>query len=293
MAAALSLAALAPAAAVAEGPARVVSMNLCTDELALLLAAPGQLVSVSALARDPRLSVVADRAAGFPVNHGHAEEVFLLHPDLVLAGSFGGPPVAMLQRLGVPVMTLDPPRSIEDVRRAIVAIGAALGRQQAAAAMLADFDARMARLSRAPAAAPPVTHAPAPDAPVSHAPVPDTPPSDAPVAASWGANGYTAGADTLPGDLMRAAGFSPLAERLGMTGSGSIPLETLVLAQPALIVTGTHYPRTSRAEEIAAHPVLDRMAARRLAVPDAEWTCAVPQVADALGRLADAAEDAR
>ncbi|WP_240558615.1 ABC transporter substrate-binding protein [Paracoccus contaminans] len=287
-AAALALAALAPAALLAGGPARVVSMNLCTDELALLLAAPGQLVSVSALARDPRLSAVADRAAAFPVNHGHAEEVFLLHPDLVLAGSFGGPPVAMLQRLGVPVMTLDPPRSIEDVRQAMLAVGAALGRQQAAAAMLSDFDARLARLSRPPAA-----RAPAPDAPSPDAPSPDALPPDGPVAASWGANGYTAGADTLPGDLMRAAGFSPLAERLGMTGSGSIPLEMLVLAQPALIVTGTRYPRASRAEEIAVHPVLERMRARRLAVPDAEWTCAVPQVADALGRLAGAAKEAR
>ena len=52
------LLAAAPAAA-QEAPARVVSMNLCTDQLAMLLAAPGQLLSVSKLARDPMSSAMA------------------------------------------------------------------------------------------------------------------------------------------------------------------------------------------------------------------------------------------
>jgi iron complex transport system substrate-binding protein len=40
-------------AAAADAPARVVSVNLCTDQLAMLIAAPGQLQSVSWLAADP------------------------------------------------------------------------------------------------------------------------------------------------------------------------------------------------------------------------------------------------
>ena len=36
----------------AEQPQRVVSMNLCTDQLAMLIARPGQLHSVSHLASD-------------------------------------------------------------------------------------------------------------------------------------------------------------------------------------------------------------------------------------------------
>mgnify|MGYP006999250795 CR=1 FL=1 len=43
-------------------PARVVSMNLCTDQLAMALAAPGQLISVSYIARDPRASAMAEEA---------------------------------------------------------------------------------------------------------------------------------------------------------------------------------------------------------------------------------------
>ena len=50
---------LAPAAPAGAAPLRVVSINLCTDQLAMLLAAPGQLVSVTHLARDPEASVMA------------------------------------------------------------------------------------------------------------------------------------------------------------------------------------------------------------------------------------------
>ena len=45
---AISLALAAPAGA---EPRRVASLNLCTDELLLLIAAPGQIVSVTHLAR--------------------------------------------------------------------------------------------------------------------------------------------------------------------------------------------------------------------------------------------------
>ena len=54
--------------AFAEAPGRVVSINLCTDQLAMMLAAPGQLVSVTYLAQDPRASVMTAEARAYPVN---------------------------------------------------------------------------------------------------------------------------------------------------------------------------------------------------------------------------------
>ena len=75
-------------AAFADAPARVVSMNLCTDQLAMLLAAPGQLISVSHLASDPMASTMVAEAQAYPVNRGGAEQILLMEPDLVLAGSY-------------------------------------------------------------------------------------------------------------------------------------------------------------------------------------------------------------
>ena len=242
-------------------PRRVVSVNLCTDQIAMALAAPGQLVSVSHLAREPQSSAMVAEAQHFPITHGRAEEVYLLAPDLVLAGGYGGASVALLHRLGVRVVEVPPPNSLEDARAAIAQVGAALGREAAAAAMLADFAARLAALALPTG-------------------------GDRPLAATWGPNGYSSGGATLAGDVLRAAGFSLLADRLGMQGSGYITLESLVMADPALIVTGRPYPGASRAEEVVTHPALSSLSGRLVHVPDPLWTCPTPRLLDALALLA-------
>ena len=264
----LALAAGLAAPAGAEPPKRVVSMNLCTDQLAMALAAPGQLVSVSYLALDPRSSAMVEEAMAYPTNRGRAEEIYLLKPDLVLAGSFGGPAVAMLHRLGVPVVEVAPPTSLAEARDAIAQVGAALGRSETAEAMIADFDREVARLAR-------------PAGP------------DAPTAATWGANGYSIAGDTLAGDILRRAGFALVTDRLGMKTSGYVPLEVLVMAQPDLIVTGSPYPGASRAEEVLDHPALERLESHVLRMPDALWTCALPRSLEALAMLSAEAQALR
>ena len=70
--------------ALAEGPKRVVSINLCTDQLAMMLAAPGQLISVSHLATEVQSSSMVEEARAYPMNRGQVEQVFLMRPDMVL-----------------------------------------------------------------------------------------------------------------------------------------------------------------------------------------------------------------
>ena len=107
-------------------PRRVVSINLCTDQLAMMLAAPGQLVSVSDLAADPHSSAMAETARAYPVNQGRAEEVYLLAPDLVLAGAYPDPAtVQMLRRVGLRVEQFDTARSLGDTRDRIAQMVAA------------------------------------------------------------------------------------------------------------------------------------------------------------------------
>ncbi len=241
-------------------PRRVVSINLCTDQLAMLLAAPDQLHSVSQLARDPLVSLMADEAEALPVNHARAEEIYLMKPDLVLAGSYSDPAtLAMLRRLGLRVETLAPANSLQDVREGLTRIGALLHRSAEAEALIARFDADLAAIKR-----------------------PETPP----LAASFDANSYSAAGDTLTGDVMAAAGFDLVPDRLGMTGGGPLPLERLVLSDPDLIITGTRYAQPSRAEEILDHPALRLMAAERRSIPDQDWICGLPQIAQTAAKLA-------
>ncbi|WP_444460859.1 ABC transporter substrate-binding protein [Rhodobacter capsulatus] len=254
------LSALALPAAAA--PARVVSINLCTDQLAMMLAAPGQLVSVTRLARDPAASVMAEAARAYPANRGQAEEVYLLHPDLVLAGRYTAQPtVAMLRRLGIPVAVFEPADSFADMQADIARMGALLGREPEAAAMAGAFAARLARIRAASL------------------------PGPRPLAATWSAQGYMSGHQSLAGEILTTAGFDSLAARMGRAQGSTLPLEALVLADPDLVVTGRIGPGSSRAEAPLTHPALGALTGRRAAVEDRDWICGLPSVLDATERL--------
>lgn len=265
--AALALILAAPAA-LAAPPERVVSVNLCTDQIALLLAAPGQLVSVSHWASAPAASNLPEAAAALPANHGTAEEVFLLAPDLVLAGEFTNPAtLAMLERLGLRTETLPIARRLEDIPRTIRRVGALLGREAAAERLVDGFEAALAAEAARAEGLPP-------DAAAYHY-----------------ANGWTSGDGTLADAVLAAAGLENAATALGVAGSAHLPLEVLVMARPFLVRTapiGGEAP--GRAYETGRHPALARLAesGRAARIADRWQVCGTPFVTEAVRALVDA-----
>lgn len=248
------------ASAAPKAPLRVVSVNLCTDQLAMLLAAPGQLVSVSHLASEPQSSSMAAAAAAYPMNRGQAEQVFLLRPDLVLAGTYTSlASVTLLRQLGIEVLQLPPANSLADAAAQIRTIGAALGQTDKAEAMATALEADIAAARYNGTAA---------------------------TAALYYPNGYTTGAGTLANEVLELTGFRNIGAEAGITGGGTLPLERLVMAAPDLIVTSQPYPGASRAEEILAHPALS--AAKGAAegmTTDADWVCGTPHILRAIARM--------
>ncbi len=247
-------------------PARVVSINLCTDQIAMMLAAPGQLVSVSHLATDPLSSSMAEEAAAWPANRGGAEQVFLLHPDLVLAGEYtSAATVDLLRHLGVPVVRVPVVSSLEQVPDQIRLVAAAMGRGPEGEALAAEFTSGLAALRS------------------------DLPPA---TAALYYPNGYTSGAGTLADDVLAATGFRNIGAEAGLTGGGTLPLERLVMAAPQVIVTSTPYPGASRAEDILVHPALAvlRQGAGLASTTDADWVCGTPHILRAVAAMKAARE---
>ena len=93
--------AIPPPVAASGKPSRVVSINLCTDQILLQLVDRDRIASVTYLATDPAISYYADRAIGIKKNHGLAEEILPLKPDLILAGTFTSRPTTLLlKKLG-------------------------------------------------------------------------------------------------------------------------------------------------------------------------------------------------
>ena len=250
----LGLAALIASPA-ATAPQRVASLNLCTDELALLLAAPGQLASVTFLGADRNETPVAPRAAGLHRNNGRMESVAALAPDLVLTGGGANRYAAeMARRLGTRVVDVPPPTSLDEVRRNIRTVAKALGRERQGEALIATMNVQLGPV--------PARQRPA-------------------LLLSGG--GYTVRTDSLAAELARHAGLAQQAyvdER--------VALERLIANPPEVIViTSYRAGQASLHQMWLAHPALKRLPAstRMIEVDGRSWTCQGPLVAGDIAKL--------
>lgn len=243
---------------------RIVSINLCADELLLRLADRDRIASVTWLSRDAGNSNVAALATGLPVNHGLAEEVMAMRPDIVLAGAYGPRnTIDILRRLGVNVVEFDVPNSLDDVRAEIRRLAAAIGEQARGEALIGEIDARFAALA-------------------SHA---HAPPLRAVVLRP---NGITAGKGSLVEDIMRRAGLQNLAAALDTGNYLQIPLEAVALqGADVVIVDGESDGPPSLATETLEHPIVAALGrrVRIVSMPAKLWTCGGPNLAEAAQRL--------
>lgn len=248
LAASLALAAPAQAA-----PQRVASLNLCTDELLLLLAAPSQIVSVTHLAQDPAETPLWRQARRYPRNDGSLLSAAAHRPDLVVTMG-GGARDRHRLAVRLDIRTLDLPfaRNLADVEESIRRLAEALGRREAGTALLR-------RLAALKAGAP-----------------------GARIDAIWlGGGGGTVAADGLEAQWMALAGLRQRRIR-----GDRVSLETLI-AEPPRIVLRSDYRQGqySGAQRWLSHPAARRVRARTLATDGRRWTCMGPLLIDEIERL--------
>ncbi len=259
-----------PARADMEAPQRIVSMNLCADELVLRLAEPGRIVSVTALSQDPEQSTVAEAARRYPANRGLAEEVIRMEPDLVVAGRYTTrSTVDLLKRVGIEVMELGVPTTLGEVEAQIERLGRRLGAEARAKALIARLREGLADLPQA-------GNGPAPSAIV------------------YRPSGFAVGKGSLIDTLIAAAGLRNLAAERTLDNYGYLPLETLVTLAPDILVLNAEPGAPALAHEMLDHPVLDGLGGkvRTVPVPPRLWTCAGPAMIEAVAILKAAARNA-
>ena len=210
----------------------VVSLNLCTDQLLVLLA-PDDVGALEPLARDPALSFVASQAAHLPTVRADAEAVLRLHPDLVLAGRTGAQTtVALLRARGLRVLQADEPQTFVQIADQLTQIAGVLGVPDRGRALVEAMRRRLAALR-----------------------------PRAGSAVLWQAGGWTAGPGSLGDAVLRAAGL------INAGTGGRIGVEALLAHPPRLLVTeaGPRFP--SMATDLAQHPALRTIARRQIPPP--------------------------
>ncbi|MFV0297310.1 MAG: ABC transporter substrate-binding protein [Hyphomicrobiaceae bacterium] len=271
VAALLAVSATASGAAQDAQPQRIVSLNVCADQLLIDLVDPSRIAAVSYLAADPSLSVVAAKARGLPVTRGEAESVLAFDPDLILAGAYSTPAtVSILERLGRRVVKVGQADDLEGVRRITRQVAKAVGETQRGEALIARMDQKISK-SRAGGLA--RQHGQSLSALV------------------YQVNGLSAGPGTLADALLQLAGFRNQATVLGLGAGARANLETLVENPPDLIVlSGPKDEYRTVVAENLRHPALAHVIATHAAVvvPWRYWLCSTPHVAEAVDRLAAA-----
>lgn len=252
-ASAISLALLAGAANAAP-PARVASLNLCTDELLLLLAEPRQIASVTHLAQQEAESPLWQAARRYRRNDGSLVSVAGLKPDLVLTmGGGARDRVRIAERLGIPTLDLSFPMTLGDIESAIARVAAALGREGAGRKLLASIAALKKSV-------PATGH--------------DT---------IWlGGGGRSIAATSLGAQWMRLAGLRQRA----LTGD-RVSLEQLLTAPPAVLLRSDYRAaQYSSGQRWLTHPLASRARRSRTLRTDGRvWTCMGPLMAAEIARL--------
>ena len=263
--------AIAPMAADAQQrPQRIVSMNLCTDELLMRIVDPSRIASISYLSLQSLNAPLGldDVARKLKVNHGLAEEVLMEKPDLIVAGTYTTTAAtALLRKAGQNVVTFDPENNFDDLHANIRKMGEITGEQARAEAVIADFDHRLAELQA------------------------QLPSGDKPIYGDIGVNNYMAGKDTFYAYVINAGGWRTLAETLGYSGFRSVPMEELLRTRPDLVSTATPWANPpSMSTQNLKHPALRRMLAGvpQLMIPERYTTCGAPSVLGAVELLVDA-----
>lgn len=255
----------ATVAAAADAPRRVVSFNLCADQLVVALADPEQIAGLSPYAADPALSVVADKARPFRQADWQAESTLLLEPDLVLTGPNDRAVTRrMLTSQGLRVVETGFVSDLASARRQIRALAGLLGHPERGETLIGDLERARARL----AAAAPKTNR---------------------TALVVERGGYTQGPSSLAATLLAEAGLKPPAGAPAGYG-GFIPLEKFLVLKPDIVfLKDPPSAATDQGAMFLVHPALRELypPERRIALPTRYTMCGGPALVAAFDYMAD------
>jgi iron complex transport system substrate-binding protein len=246
---------------VAAAPQRIMSLKVCTDELLLDLVPPSRIASITFLSREKAALKVWPQAARIPINHGTAEEILKLHPDLIFTDPFMAPSLRpLLAKSGAQIVEVPPAENFDQIRSVTRMVAHAVGEEARGEALIARMDAELAELA---------LHRP----------------KKVLTVAGWGGGGYVPGTGGLFDAMLTAAG----ARNVERGSFGYYDVEALIAANPDALIYGDTYSGTAslRADQDMHPALLKRYAGRHVSYASL-YGCGVPESARVARQLQDA-----
>lgn len=253
----------------AAAPQRIVSLNLCTDQILLQLVPHARIAALSWSSQNPESAALHREAQGLLTVRGHAEEVLALQPDLVLVGTATTRHTTRLLRDydGVRVLALPGAESFAAVHGQIRAVASAVGEVTRGEAVIAAMNDRASAMA--------AKRASTPDGAIIRTATPYWP------------GGRSAGVGTLYDDILLAGGYANGGARAGLKGYGALPLERLIAQAPQVLLTND-YKRgvPTLGGRLLKHPALTGIGAKEVTLPSRLMVCGGPWNLDASALLA-------
>jgi len=239
-------------------PQRIVSLNLCADQLLMELLPPQQLVGITQMATNPDISYSYEKAKKYHTHSGRTEEIIALQPDLIVAGQFTSSTTnQLLEQLGYSVIKIGLPRTILDVFQQIKKLAQQVNAKHQAEALITNMQGAQKNLLQAQSSHP------------------------LPRAAVYYANGYSAGKNTITHEILNLAGYSNIAAEYGLTTVAPFSLEKLLASRPEILIFG-HFQdnQASLAHQLLQHTAIQTLITshhvKTITMPDRYWNCAGP-----------------
>ena len=255
----------------------VLSINLCADQMVVLLADPPQIKALSALSHDQAGSYFHQQAQRYPVAAATAEDILPRMPDIVLTGPYTPRhTLALLAELGLEVRSLEIANSMESMLQNIRLVGEILKQDAKAASVVEALELRLVAIEARVAAL---------DANLVESGRPK------PKAAVYDPNGYTVGQASMRGEAMHLAGWHNVADDKDIESYGVINLEDLIQLAPDALIESPYSEGTfSRGQMLGKHPALRQTGLDPLIVslPSNKTICAGPWSVDVVETLVSA-----
>lgn len=242
---------------------RILSLDYCADQFVLALGDKYQIIGLSQEARDSH-SFYRDRAEGISLFRANADIIISQKPTLIVRSWAGDNRLlGFLERLDIPIITIQHAEDPKDIDKNLVAVAKAMGQVERGDVILRQTKERLSQLKKMP---------------------------------RYDMNGiyltpgaFTTGVGTFVNNVMELAGIGNEFSNMGFEGWFPIPLEQLVLKPPELIVTSFYDSQSARQNHwgVARHGFIKKMIENtpNIDVPGSMMACSGLFLVDAAEHL--------
>ena len=130
-------------------PQRIVSINLCADQLVLALADRGQIAGLTKNATDIEMSGEAAKARGLRLLSNSAEQILAIEPDLIVGmPASRSSALRALPQQNYPLLDLATANTLNEIYTSIDETAEAVGHPERSRALVAKMQGELAGLPK-------------------------------------------------------------------------------------------------------------------------------------------------